>query len=94
VCYIHLLMNIFVFHTMFSKHLLQFLLCCQSMTLFSLVLCEKTWKNIVPEDYNQDIAPALHGQPVNVNVSMFVLSLKPDAGAAQVNHLILIIIIQ
>ncbi|CAG2164590.1 unnamed protein product, partial [Oppiella nova] len=76
-------MNIFLFHTMFSKHFLQFLLCCQSMTLFSLVLCEKTWKSIVPEDYNQDIAPSRPGQPVNVNVSMSVLSLKPDAGAAQ-----------
>ncbi|CAG2171877.1 unnamed protein product [Oppiella nova] len=68
---------------MFSKHFLQFLLCCQSMALFSLVLCEKTWKNILPDNYNIDIAPTLNEQPVLVNVSMSVLNLKPDAGASE-----------
>ncbi|XP_054154565.1 glycine receptor subunit alpha-4-like [Oppia nitens] len=45
--------------------------------------CQKSWQQLLPSNYNKDIAPVNNGQPVDVYVSMVVLSYKPEPGAEQ-----------
>ena len=56
------------------------------LIIFSLILsqnpilCQKSYSNILANDYNPEIAPRIYGKPVEVNVSVIILSisLEPD----------------
>ena len=41
--------------------------------------------DILPKDYSRDIAPTVDGKAVEVNVSLVVLSLKPELNAEMVS---------
>lgn len=47
----------------------------------AVVSSQQTNSEILPKDYSRDIAPTVDGQPVEVNVSLVILSLKPELNA-------------
>ena len=63
------------------------------LTLISLLFSVKvidsvqySYSDLLPTDYNRDIAPKVGRQPVRVNVSMVVLTVKPDLNAEMVTR--------
>lgn len=55
------------------------------MLTVGYVFSQESYSELLTTDYNRDIAPALNGQAVQVNVSMVVISLKPDLNAQMVS---------
>ncbi|XP_054154566.1 gamma-aminobutyric acid receptor subunit beta-like [Oppia nitens] len=46
-------------------------------------MCQLLWADLLPGDYNKDTAPRVGGRPVEVNVSIAVLSLEPEVSSKQ-----------
>ena len=72
--------------------LLLFLIACLTLVTpevpqrtAAIVSTPLTNTNILPKDYNRDISPTVDGNPVEVNVSLVVLSLKPELNAQMVS---------